>query len=445
MAESHTSQQKEGDNATGPLISAWQMPPQDLISTSSLLEDQSATSSSTGRKRGPVPRRRFQKGCFVKERNGSMYSMLYIDAVGADGAATTKQVKQFLGNLSQLSERAARREHARIMEQVNLKRGSIAPAPKGQTFADAVSRWRQAVAPNISPASVRPRESFLRVHIMPRFAQVALHEIGVHEVQQFATDLRKTVSGKTVVNILSALFAVLKYAERCGMRTANVGFKDLQLGSTARETHAPFFTRAQANDIIAAAPEPYKTLFSIAWMTGCRAGELLALTIDDLNFTDNKIRVNKSSDDNTREIRQPKTKCSVAMLPMPSALEAVLRNYIRNWTPNRKGILFATRNGLCPRSRDNVVKCGLKPVLRKLGIPTENTGLHAFRHGLATELAEAAVPLTVLQNQLRHADVKTTLKIYAHVIPQSQRDAMENLGAVQSLRSTVTLLKFAAK
>jgi integrase len=91
------------------------------------------------------------------------------------------------------------------------------------------------------------------------------------------------------------------------------------------------------------------------------------------------------------------------------------------------------------RSRDNAVKIGLKPVLRKLGIPTANTGLHAFRHGLATELVEASVPVTVLQNQLRHSDVKATLKVYAHVIPQSQRDAMENLGG-QSLRSINTLL-----
>ena len=49
-----------------------------------------------------------------------------------------------------------------------------------------------------------------------------------------------------------------------------------------------------------------------------------------------------------------------------------------------------------------------------------------------------------LKYQLRHADVKTTLKIYAHVIPQSQRDAMENLGG-QSLRSNVTLLFKRAK
>jgi integrase len=61
-----------------------------------------------------------------------------------------------------------------------------------------------------------------------------------------------------------------------------------------------------------------------------------------------------------------------------------------------------------------------------LGIPGENVGLHAFRHGLAAELAESE-PITVLQAQMRHADVRTTLKVYAHVIPQSQRDSTERI------------------
>jgi integrase len=77
-------------------------------------------------------------------------------------------------------------------------------------------------------------------------------------------------------------------------------------------------------------------------------------------------------------------------------------------------------------SRNNVVRSGLKPILRKLGIPDENVGLHAFRHGLATELA-GSEPITVLQVQMRHADVRTTLKVYAHVIPRSQRDSMERI------------------
>jgi integrase len=62
------------------------------------------------------------------------------------------------------------------------------------------------------------------------------------------------------------------------------------------------------------------------------------------------------------------------------------------------------------------VQYALKPLLRKLGIDDE-AGLHAFRHGLATEPAEASVPITVLQTQMRHADVKTTLRIYSHSIP----------------------------
>ena len=336
-----------------------------------------------------MPRRRFQKGTFIKVKDGGMYSMHYIDVVAPDGTTTTKQKKQFIGNIRDMSERAARREHALIMEKVNLDRGSVAPVVKGQTFEDAVAKWRQAIAPNLSPSTVRQRESYLRNHIMPRFEQSALNEMNVGTIQQFATDLRKTLAGKSVLNALGTVFTIVDYAKRCGMRAPAVHFTDLQIGSTASENPVAFFTREQATLIIEAAKEPFKTIFALAWMTGLRAGELLALTLDDLNFDRKTIRVNKSSDDLTREIRQPKTKCSVATLPMPSALEGVLRNYIRQWTPNPSGFLFAARDGR-PRSRTNVVRNGLKPILRKLGIPSAETGLHAFRHGLATELVDAS-------------------------------------------------------
>ena len=171
-----------------------------------------------------------------------------------------------------------------------------------------------------------------------------------------------------------------------------------------------------------------RAIFDVAWNTGMRAGEILALNRDDLDFERKTIRVNKSSEDKTREIRQPKTRNSVATLPMPSALEATLRNYIKHhWQENPSGLLFPNHEGTPPRKRESVVEYGLKPVLRKLGIPDKDAGLHAFRHGLATELAGASVPLTVLQQQLRHADVKTTLRVYAHAIPESQRIAMEGV------------------
>jgi integrase len=207
-----------------------------------------------------------------------------------------------------------------------------------------------------------------------------------------------------------------------------------------------FSTRVQVSDIIANASEPYKTIFAVAWFTGLRAGEILALTVDDLSFDKRTIRVWKSADDNTREIRNQTKGKKAATLPMPTELETMLRDYLMRYEPSPDGLLFpAPRRKGFPRSRDNVVRHGLKPILKKLGIPRHNAGLHAFRHGLATELAEQSVPLTTMQAQMRHADITTTLRVYTHVIPQTHRDAMENLGIGQSLRGIITLRKTQAK
>jgi len=45
------------------------------------------------------------------------------------------------------------------MQDVNRRRGSVAPAYRGQTFTDAVNLWRQAIAPNLRLQQFRARES----------------------------------------------------------------------------------------------------------------------------------------------------------------------------------------------------------------------------------------------------------------------------------------------
>ena len=311
------------------------------------------------------------------------------------------------------------------MEEVNRLRGSAASILKGQTFQDAVDKWRSATTPNLAPGTVRQRESYLRVQLVPRFGKTGLPEMDVQAIQQFAAELRNSMSYKSTVNILGCVFTILAYGEKCGFTIPKVGFTDRELGSNDVVADVPFFTRRQPALIIDAAPEPFKSMFAVAWSTGLRAGEILALTPDDLDFNRKTARVNKSSDDHTREIRQPRTPRSVAMLPMSTGLEFKLRDSVQNhWKPNTRQSLFPNVQGDRPRSRKSVGVFGLKPVLKKLGIPNHNLGLHAFRHGLATELVEAAAPLTVLQHQLRHADIKTMLKLYGQVIPQSRRDGL---------------------
>ncbi|HET7206536.1 MAG TPA: tyrosine-type recombinase/integrase [Terriglobales bacterium] len=57
----------------------------------------------------------------------------------------------------------------------------------------------------------------------------------------------------------------------------------------------------------------------------------------------------------------------------------------------------------------------------------ERTGLHAFRHAVASELLEESVPLTVVQRQMRHCDARTTLQKYGHVVGDAQRRAVNTL------------------
>ncbi len=91
-----------------------------MLASEDVVQSEAATPLSTGQ-RGPVPKRRFQKGCFQIE-NGMAYSFYYADTERADGTLETRRVRHFIGRIAAdgMSERAARREHDRIMQDVNL-------------------------------------------------------------------------------------------------------------------------------------------------------------------------------------------------------------------------------------------------------------------------------------------------------------------------------------
>ncbi len=65
-------------------------------------------------------------------------------------------------------------------------------------------------------------------------------------------------------------------------------------------------------------------------------------------------------------------------------------------------------------------------------------GFHAFRHGVATALIDRGASITTVGAQLRHSDPRITLGQYAHVVPQSQRDAVEGLASALSSGQLLT-------
>ena len=176
---------------------------------------------------------------------------------------------------------------------------------------------------------------------------------------------------------------------------------------------------------MAAAPEPYATIYAVAAMTGMRAGELLGLKVSDLDFTQNLIFVQRSLWNG--QLQAPKSQTSVRVVPMPEALASRLSRYLNQWQPNKLELLFTTRCGT-PIDASKLTQRKPQPLLKRLGIP--RAGSHAFRHTCASLLVSQGISPRIAQQQLGHSDPRITLAVYSHVIGDSHRQAVEKLASV---------------
>jgi hypothetical protein len=186
-------------------------------------------------------------------------------------------------------------------------------------------------------------------------------------------------------------------AKSWGYCTQPITTSELALPAEEVRKQTRFFNGEEARKIITVAPEPYRTMFAIAAMTGLRAGEVVGLQKADLDFDRRVIHVRRSAW--YGRVQTVKSKASRAPVAMSEALSALLKDYLATWKPNPAGFLFLNRNGR-PYAANKVVEYGLWPVLDKLGI--ERAGMHAFRHCHASLLMDVGANPTVAKAQMRH-------------------------------------------
>ena len=81
-------------------------------------------------------------------------------------------------------------------------------------------------------------------------------------------------------------------------------------------------------------------------------------------------------------------------------------------------------NGKKPRAANMLVEDYLRPAAEKAGILSEGDpcrfGFHNLRHSLASFLVRTKTDPKTVQALLRHSDVKTTLQLYAHSVPEDR-------------------------
>jgi integrase len=340
------------------------------------------------------------------------------------GLTRRKQVTVTLGSKRDVPTKPlAKRRMEMLLSRINSPDYRPGRFAKMEEFA---AIWQEHVLVGSKPSSIRSAKSHLNVHILPHFGKRGLDEIGVQAQQFFMTKLAQAnLSRKTILNVLSTLASILQTAKGWGYVCQMVDYKSLIIPTEEVRSEARFFTLEEVGRIIAAAREPYKTMFWLLAMTGMRAGEMLGLQWGDIDFEKGVVHIRRSAW--YGRVQTTKTKNSEAIIPLPGILGVTLRTFREQWKSNPDGFLFVTRNRR-PPSSNKVVEYGLWPVLDLLGI--RRCGLHAFRHTHTSLLLDTGATPKVMQEQLRHADPRVTLGIYAHVLGDAHREAVEKVASI---------------
>ncbi len=187
----------------------------------------------------------------------------------------------------------------------------------------------------------------------------------------------------------------------------------------------------------------YKFFFYLAIFTGCRRGELMALTWDDLDFEHGAVSITKSvcRVDGQIIIKATKTQGSVRAISLPPVVLTLGKEWKTEQAYYRLSIgsqwkgdghIFTGWNGelmgletpyqIFRRIIRNYNACQEDEALR-LPVIT----LHGLRHTAATLLIVSGIDIRTVSGRLGHSCASTTLNIYSHALEEMDRKASDAL------------------
>jgi integrase len=168
---------------------------------------------------------------------------------------------------------------------------------------------------------------------------------------------------------------------------------------------------------------------------GPRQSEVLGLGWEDVDLEAERVTIRRKVERQRGKglvFDEPKSKTSTRSLALPPLLLAALQARHDRWLteprPELAGdlaphaLVFGRPDGLPYDNKAD--RKAWRELLKRAGVNTAY-GTHSARHGLATLMANRNVPVKVLQGILGHADPSLTLRVYAGLEDNAQRQALE--------------------
>jgi integrase len=309
-------------------------------------------------------------------------------------------------------------EKAVLTLRSNINSGVRSP----ETVGDLVAHYRkhELTLERKAYATVEAHESYLTLHILPKWKDYRLSEVRTVAVEQWleSFDLAPATTTK-IRNIMSAVWSH-------GIRHEWLSFNPIsKVRTSAKRLRDPdVLTPAEFQALLPELPLRERAAVMLAGSTGLRRSELFALRWSDVNFFSMEVAVIRSCVRN--HFGETKTEASRKPVPLHEMVREVLAEWRGASMYNSDGdFLFPSlrMNGVQPLMPDMVLKKIIRPALVRAGITGKVIGWHSFRHSLATNLRSLGVDVKVAQELLRHANSRTTMDLYTQAVSADKRDA----------------------
>lgn len=291
----------------------------------------------------------------------------------------------------------------------------------GMTFNEMASQYYDWYLARRKKSSADVIKNIVFNHLIPEFGNTKIVDIKPLNVMNYHNKIIKLYAPDYLKRIhvtLSAIFNHgIKHYELTDNPARTVG--NFEVESNKRMEFWELEEFKQFIEVVD--DELYAAFFFTLYYSGCRKGELIALTWGDVDFKKKTIDINKT--DYNREITKPKTQASNRLLLMP------------DFVMNKLAELKKSAEKTAPVKNDYVVFGQFKDSISTSNIDrrynkyveqadVKRIKIHEFRHSHASYLINHGVSALVVAQRLGHADVATTLNTYSHLYPSKQSEAV---------------------
>lgn len=185
----------------------------------------------------------------------------------------------------------------------------------------------------------------------------------------------------------------------------------------------------------------YREFFNVLFNTGLRLGEAQALTWND--FDGNSLYVNKSLSKKSKkgpyEIKEPKSLSSIRKVSLGKTLSIRLLEY-KAMQELQQGFSndWFIFGGCKTLPQTSITRIKNKAV-KESGV--KKIRLHDFRHSHASNLIAGGCNIVAVSKRLGHESVEITLKVYAHLMEESDDEITNYIDNYLSKSSQILLTK----